>query len=182
MAAAICYRKGVDAHLQSIRDAIMANWNCFLSFHYKPDCWRVQQVRNIGSIDEQPLLDANRWEEIKKKGDGAVIKWIDDNMKDKDCLIVLVGTNTAGRRWVKYEIKKAWETGLGVLAIHVHNLKDSGGDQSKKGSDPFAGLTSGGRAITGKVYDPPYTTSTNVYAYISENIASWVKVAVNARK
>lgn len=41
---------------------------CFLSFHYKPDNWRVQQVRNIGSIDEQPLLDANKWEEIKKKG------------------------------------------------------------------------------------------------------------------
>lgn len=161
---------------------MMANWNCFLSFHYKPDSWRVQQVKNIGSIDEQPLLDANEWEEIKKKGDNAIIKWIDDNMKGKDCLVVLVGTNTAGRRWVKYEIKKAWEMGLGILAIHVHNLKDANKEQSKKGADPFAGLTSGGRAITGKVYDPPYSTSTYVYEDISNNIESLVKAAVKARQ
>jgi hypothetical protein len=29
---------------------------CFLSFHYKPDNWRVSQVRQIGAIEEQPLL------------------------------------------------------------------------------------------------------------------------------
>jgi len=38
----------------------------------QPDSWRVQQVKNIGSIDEQPLLAANKWEEIKKEGDAAV--------------------------------------------------------------------------------------------------------------
>ena len=69
----------------------LANKQCFLSFHYKPDSWRVQQVKNIGSIDEQPLLSANKWEEIKKEGDAAIEKWIDNNMKGKECLIVRVG-------------------------------------------------------------------------------------------
>jgi antiphage defense system Thoeris ThsB-like protein len=154
---------------------------CFLSFHYKADNWRVSQVKHIGSIEEQPLLDSNKWEEIKKKGDPAIEKWIADNMKGKECLVVLVGEKTASRRWVKHEIKKAWKDGLGVLAIHIHNLKDSAGDQSSKGSDPFSGLTVDGKAILGKVYDPPYSTSTYVYDHIKENIEGWIRDAIKAR-
>jgi len=155
---------------------------CFLSFHYKPDNWRVSQVRQIGSIEEQPLLDSNDWEAIKKKGDTAIEKWIADNMKGKDCLVVLVGEKTAGRRWVKHEIKKAWKDGLGVLAIYIHNLKDAAGDQATKGTNPFTGLTVDGQGIVGKVYDPPYKISTNVYNYIRDNISTWINDAVKARK
>ncbi|MEC5293589.1 TIR domain-containing protein [Aurantimonas sp. C2-6-R+9] len=154
---------------------------CFLSFHYKPDCWRVSQVKKIGAIEEQPLLDSNDWESIKKKGDGAIEKWIADNMKDKDCLVVLVGEKTAGRRWVKHEIKKAWKDGLGVLAIHIHNMKNPTGEQAEKGSNPFTGLIIDGEAVTGKVYDPPYKVSTNVYDHIKENISTWIDDAIKAR-
>ena len=155
---------------------------CFLSFYYKPDNWRVSQVRQIGTIEEQPILSANKWEEIEDQGDAAVEKWIADNMKGKECLVVLVGSKTAGRRWVKHEIKKAWKDGLGVLAIYIHNLKDSDGNQTTKGSDPFSGLSVDGVPVTGKVYDPPYTTSTKVYDHIAANIESWVGEAVKARK
>lgn len=158
----------------------MAN-KCFLSFHYKADNWRVSQIRQIGAIEKQPLLVSNEWEEIKKKGDGAIEEWIANNMKGKECLVVLLGEKTAGRRWVKHEIEKAWEDGLGVLAICIHNLKDSGGNQSSKGSNPFSGLTVGGEAVTGKVYDPPFTLSTDVYDYIKLNIETWVRDAIKAR-
>lgn len=154
---------------------------CFLTFHYGLDAWRVQQVKNMGVIEEQPLLTANKWEEIEAEGDEAIQKWIDNNMKGKECLVVLVGEKTAGRRWVKYEIKKAWAKGMGVLAIYVHNLKDAGGNQGTKGTNPFAGLTVDGEAVSGKAYDPPYSTSTNVYDYIKSNIADWVKAAIDAR-
>ena len=30
---------------------------CFLSFHYKPDNWRVQKVKQMGAIEGQALLD-----------------------------------------------------------------------------------------------------------------------------
>ena len=154
---------------------------CFLSFHYKADSWRVSQVKQIGAIEEQPLLQSNKWEEIEKGGDAAIEKWIADNMKGKECLVVLVGEKTAGRRWVKHEIKKAWKDGLGVLAIHIHNLKDSLGNQSSKGSDPFTGLTVDGKAVSGKVYDPPFSSSTYVYDHIKDNIESWIKDAIKAR-
>jgi hypothetical protein len=160
----------------------MAKHKCFLSFHYKPDAWRVQQIKNMGVIEEQPLLTSNKWEEIKKKGEAAVENWINDNMKGKDCLVVLIGSKTAGRKWVNHEIRKAWRDGLGVLAIYVHNLKDAGGNQTEKGSDPLAGLLIDGQKVDGKLYDPPYSISTNVYTYIAENIDTWVKAAVAARK
>lgn len=159
----------------------MAKKKCFLSFHYDLDSWRVQQVKNMGVIEEQPLLSHNKWEEIEDEGDDAIEDWIDKNMRGKECLVVLVGSKTAGRRWVKYEIKKAWKKGMGVVAIHVHNLKDKDGEQAAKGTDPFAGLTVDGEKVVGKVYDPPYKISTNVYNHISENIESWVKTAMDAR-
>ena len=59
-------------------------------------------------------------------------------MKGKECLVVLAGEKTAGRRWVNYEIEKAWKDGLGVLAIHINNLKDFDGNQSKKGATRLA--------------------------------------------
>ncbi|WP_309491355.1 TIR domain-containing protein [Trinickia mobilis] len=51
--------------------------------------------------------------------------------------MVLVGTNTANRKWINYEIVKAWDDGLGVVGIHIHGLKDSAQTISTKGSNPF---------------------------------------------
>jgi hypothetical protein len=157
---------------------------CFLSFYYKADNWRVQQVKNMGAIDEQPILSANGWEEIKKKGDAAIKAWIESNMSGRKCLIVLVGTQTSGRRWVKYEIKRACEKGIGVLGIYIHNLKDAEGKQSRKGNDPFAGVTVDDKNVSSfaKMYDPPYSTSQNVYDYISENVPSWIDKAISLRR
>lgn len=157
---------------------------CFLSFHYKLDNWRVSQVKNIGAIDEQPILSGNKWEEIKKKGDDAVKEWIDNNMRGRECLVVLVGSQTSGRRWVKYEIRRACEKGLGVLGVYIHNLKDADGKQATKGANPFDGVIVNGKSITSyaKIYDPPFTTSTYVYDNIAENMSGWIDTAIRLRK
>jgi len=156
---------------------------CFLSFYYDVDSWRVSQIKNIGAIEEQPILSANKWEEIQKKGDDAIKEWIENNMRGKVCLIVLVGTYTSGRRWVKYEIKRACEKGIGVLGVYIHNLKDASGNQATKGTDPFANVTVDGKSISSyaKMYDPPYTTSTYVYDHIKDNISGWVDEAIRLR-
>lgn len=157
---------------------------CFLSFYYDEDSWRVSQVKNMGAIEEQPLLTANKWEEIEKEGDDAVKEWIENNMRGKECLIVLVGSNTSGRRWVKYEIKRACEKKIGVLGIYIHNLKDASGNQSTKGTDPFQNVVVDGTTISSyaTMYDPPYSTSTYVYDHIKDNIAGWAESAIKLRK
>lgn len=74
------------------------------------------------------------------------------------------------------------QRGLGVMAIHVRNLKDANGDQSEKGADPFVGLKIDGDNVVGIVYGPPYKNSTYVYEHIADNIEDWVKAAIKARK
>jgi hypothetical protein len=157
----------------------------FLSFHYKKDHWRVSQIKQMGVIEEQPLLSANKWEEVEDAGEAAIKKWIEDNLKGKSCLIVLIGEKTAGRKWVKYEIEQAWAAGKGVLGVYVHNLKDSDGNQSSKGANPFETFTVGTNKTPltkyAKTYDPPYSTSTNVYDHIKSNLADWVEKAIELR-
>src|SRR4051812_44140642 len=96
----------------------------FFSFHFDNDCWRTQQVRNINALEGQSVATANAWEELKRKGDAAIKKWIADNMYGKTCVVVLVGAATATRPWVVHEISTGWNEGKGVLAIRVNGLLD----------------------------------------------------------
>lgn len=155
----------------------------FYSFHYVPDNWRASQVRNMGVIEgNQPVSD-NDWEAIKRGGDSAIQRWIDGQLDGKSVAIVLIGTNTAGRKWIEYEIKKAWNDGKGVFGIYIHNLKDKNGNQCSKGGNPFDPFTVNGTPLSRIVsaYDPPFTTSTYVYAHINENMAKWIQRAIQIR-
>lgn len=155
----------------------------FYSFHYVPDNWRAAQVRNMGVIDGNKPASDNDWETIKKGGDAAIQRWIDGQLDGKSVVIVLIGVNTAGRKWIKYEIRKAWGSNKGVLGIYVHNLKDKDGDQSSKGRNPFEDFTIDGKSMSAivKAYDPPYTTSNYVYDHIKENLADWIETAITIR-
>lgn len=157
----------------------------FFSFHYVPDNWRAAQVRNIGAIEGNVPASDNDWETIKNSGDTAIENWIKGQLKGRTCTIVLVGTNTAGRKWINYEIKESWNSGKGLVGIHIHNLKDRAGNQSGKGSNPFSGFTVGSdkKPLSNivKLYDPPYSISTNVYDYIKNNIATWIDEAIEIR-
>ena len=157
----------------------------FYSFHYKPDCWRASQVRNIGAVEgNQPVSD-NDWETITKTGDDAIKTWINDQLSGRSCAVVLIGSGTAGRKWIKYEIEKAWNDSKGLLGVYVHNLKNHAQEQSSKGRNPFDDFTmkrdDAKLSSIVKVYDPPYTTSTNVYDYISKNLEDWVEEAISIR-
>lgn len=109
----------------------------FYSFHYQNDYWRVQQIRNIGMIEGNAIAYANEWEEIQRKGDWAIKNWINNNLIGKSCLVVLIGSETANRKYVLYEIERAWNEGKGVCGVHIHNLKDRYGLSASKGSNPF---------------------------------------------
>src|SRR6266571_1764697 len=102
----------------------------FYSFHYKPDNWRASQVRNMGVIEGNSPASDNDWESIAAGGDEKIAKWIDDQLYGKSVAIVLIGASTAGRKWINYEITKAWNDTKGVLGVYIHNLKNREGDQS----------------------------------------------------
>ena len=95
----------------------------FFSFHYDADNWRVSQVRNIHVVEENRVLSSNEWEQVKKGGDTAIQRWIDGEMYGKSCVIVLVGTGTANRKWINYEISRGWNDGKGVVGVRINGLK-----------------------------------------------------------
>ena len=155
----------------------------FFSFHYKPDSWRASKVRNIGKLEGNSPASDNDWETITKGGDAAIKRWIDTQMYGRSCVVVLVGTNTANRKWINYEIKKAWETDKGLVGIYINKLTDVKGNTANKGENPFSYFTVDGMPMTQlvKCHTPSGITSTDVYREISNNIGSWIETAVAAR-
>lgn len=154
----------------------------FYSFHYEKDVFRVQQVRNIGKLEGNLPATPNNWEEIKRKGEKEIQKWIDDNLSGKSCLIVLIGEYTAKRKWVRYEIQKAWNDGKGVLGIYIHNLRDPKEGKGIKGSNPFDDFTfKNGNKLSSvvKCHNP---NPNDAYNDIADNIEKWIEDAISSRK
>lgn len=137
----------------------------------------------LGVIEGNQSVSDNDWESITRGGDRAIKSWIDDQMRGKPCAIVLIGSQTAGRKWINYEIEKAWNSRRGVLGVYVHNLKDHSGRQSTMGKNPFNYLTVGNQNMSDIVdaYNPPHTVSTLVYDHIKANLGSWIDEAITIR-
>ena len=113
----------------------------FFSFHYARDVWRVSQVRNsavITSLDKSPFYDKAEWESIKRQGDDAVRRWIDNQLSGTSVTVVLIGAETAGRKWVKYEIAKSIELKKGLIGVHISGIKDKDGkSEANLGPNPL---------------------------------------------
>ncbi len=144
----------------------------FYSFYYERDVHRVQLVRNIDALEGQPLLNSQDWENVQRGGDAAIEKWINQQMAYKKAVIVLIGQETAGRKWVNYEINKAWSDKRPLLGVHIHGLS-SMGSVDRAGRIPF------GDSSGIPVFDPTVTTwdgkidSKATYNKLAENLESW---------
>lgn len=154
----------------------------FYSFHFDNDVMRVSQIRNIGMLEDNTPISPNDWEEVKRKGDSAIKRWIDENMNYRSCVVVLIGEETANRPWVQYEIKKAWEDKKGLLGIFIHNIKCPINGKCKQGANPFDKLSfNDGRKLSSivKCYNPSVS---DAYNDIRNNLETWVESAISQRQ
>lgn len=164
------------------KEGKMARIPVFYSFHFTNDVMRVQQIRNIGAIEGNSAVSANEWERIKRSGKAAVQNWIDENMKYKRCVIVLIGSETASRPWVKYEIQRAWNQGKAILGIHIHNIRCARAGTCRKGGNPFDEFTfkNGGKLSE---YVPCYDPDpSHAYRDIAANISGWIDDAIKNKR
>ena len=164
----------------------MTKRQVFYSFHYIPDCWRAAQVRSIGVIEGNKPAPDNDWEKITQAGDHAIKNWINQQMKYRSCTVVLVGSNTANRKWINYEIVESWNAGMGVVGIHIYGLENKDGLISKKGNNPFNYIKYGasGNKLSSivKCYVPSGDNSKERYAWISKHLSNAVEEAITIRK
>jgi len=148
----------------------------FFSFHYERDIWRASQIRNswVTKTDRESagFWDAAKWEQVKKRGDNAIRKWIDDNLNGTSVTAVLIGSETSNRKWVRYEIEKSLEKGNYVFGVRIHNLKDQRGETDWPGDLDFGIL--GGEDTFSELF--------HVYDWVDDkgydNFASWVENTV----
>lgn len=157
----------------------------FFSFHFDNDFWRTQQVRNINALEGQSLCNANAWEELKRKGDASITKWIDDNMHGKSCVVVLVGSKTSERKWVQHEIAKGWNDKKGVLGIRINGLLGADGKSCAAGPNPFSNIkfnaSSKSLDTIAPLKTPNGSDSKAIYASIANNIEAWIEEAISIR-
>jgi hypothetical protein len=125
----------------------------FFSFHYD-DLWRVNVVRNSGLIEGFAIAgfhDASLWEEAKRKGESAIQQLVDKGLASTSVTAVLIGVETANRRWISYEIEQSVRHGHGILGIRINSIKDQYGRTDVAGPVPAALL-----ALRAPVYDWEY--------------------------
>lgn len=157
----------------------------FYSFHYKPDVMRVSQVRNIGALEANRPARDNDWETVTGGGDAAIKKWVTEQMKGRSCTVVLVGEETANRKWINYEIIKSWDEGMGVVGIHIHGLKNTDSRTANMGANPFdyIGYGNTGKKLSSivKCYNPAGNDSKERYAWIAKHLENAVEEAIKIR-
>jgi|TARA_Y100001956_G_C4122082_1_gene188034 hypothetical protein len=150
----------------------------FFSFRYKADNWRAANVRNSWVTQDRKasgFFDSAKWEEVKKKKDSEIEKWIDEQLKGTSVTVVLIGADTAGKKWIDYEITASHKKGNGMLGIYIHKKKDKDGNTSKKGKNPFDNweFKKAGKVITYPTYDWVDDDGYN-------NMGKWIEKAAKA--
>lgn len=151
----------------------------FFSFHYENDVWRANQVRNSWVTKEKEaagFIDSAEFEEVKKGGDAAIKRWIDKQLEGTSVTVVLIGSETASRPYVQYELQESYKKNNGIIGVYVHNQKDKDGKTSIKGSNQFGEL---GKDKDGKaVY---FFQIAKEYDYINDNgyanLGTWIEEA-----
>jgi len=95
----------------------------FFSFHFD-DSWRANQVRManvVGGAEVAGFYDHSLYEE-KKRGSDAIRREILKQLDGTSVTVVLIGTHTAARPWVDFEIRESIKRGNGLVGITIHHL------------------------------------------------------------
>jgi hypothetical protein len=103
----------------------------FFSFHYDNDIWRANQIRNANVVagpDVAGFFDHSEYQQAKKTGIEGIKRMIMKHLKNTSVTVVLIGSQTSTRPWVKYEIKQSIAQNNGLLGIYIHHLKNQNGE------------------------------------------------------
>lgn len=116
----------------------------FFSFCYEDvKNFKVNVVRNSWLLNHSAdsFIDGSIWEKEKSKGPTLIKNLIETGLKKTSVTTVLIGDETADRRWVKYEIIRSFEKGNGLLGIHINRIRGKEQVISARGLNPLERLS-----------------------------------------
>jgi len=147
----------------------------FFSFSWD-DNWAVNQIRNIGTFEttNRKFTDHADIEAVKRSSDESIKRWINDQLDGASVTCVLIGSDTASSKWVRYEIDRSLERKMGVFGVFIHKIKGKDGLTSSKGENPFSKFVNASL----NSYDPSIEChASTAYECISDNIEKWIERA-----
>lgn len=160
----------------------------FFSFHFDDDAWRTSQVRQMGVLEGERVAYDNSWEKVREDTPEKIESWIDQQMDNRTCVVVLIGSNTASSDWVRYEICEAWRREMGVVGVRIHGLKDDEGKTSHVGINPFEYFICGNEkfSFVAECFDPEEhlgygEDDDSIYKVIESNLDDLIESAIYTR-
>lgn len=155
----------------------------FFSYHFDRDFWRANQVRQSWvakpNREAAGFFDAADQEEVKRSSDEAIKRWIDSQLEHTSVTAVLIGRETASRKYVRYEIERSFERGNALLGIRIHGLRNREGRTTSPGDNPLSDYlvkTEAGKVRLSDIY-PTYDWS---YDHGRQNLSNWIQEAREA--
>lgn len=114
----------------------------FFSFHYQDVIdFRANVVRNhwLTKPDREAagFYDASIWESAKKQGDIALKRLINGGLDNTSNTCLLIGSQTYGRPWVRYEILKSFKKGNHIFGVNINSIKGKDGCTKIAGPNPL---------------------------------------------
>ena len=143
----------------------------YFAFHYQDVIdFRANVVRKHNALTDAQkagYFDASIWESTKKTGDVALKRMINSELKNTSVTVVLIGSETYARPWVRYEVFHSIEVGNSLLGIHINSIEGRDGRTKPTGPNPFDHM---GIQISddGKTGSPTVRTGPN-WAYFSKH-------------
>ena len=102
----------------------------FFSFHYDNDVWRANQVRDsnvVAGMDVAGFFGESEYQAAKKNLTAAIKQMVLRHLDGTSVTVVLIGTETANRPWVKYEIEQSIARKNGLLGIQNPSPEEPAG-------------------------------------------------------
>lgn len=111
----------------------------FFSWHHELDHLRSSVVCSTPHLEDahKTWISAPAWQMVTPAGEAATEALILSGLKHTAVTAVLIGPETAGRRWVQHEIDSSLKRGNGLFGIYLHNIEDEFGNTVPKGANPL---------------------------------------------
>ncbi len=114
----------------------------FFSFHYQRDVHRAYVVRNswVTKPDREVagFFDSSVFESKQRTSDDALKRFLNDGLVNSSVTCVLIGNQTAWRRWVRYELLRSFSEGKGLFGIYINTISSLSQGADVQGPNPFA--------------------------------------------
>jgi len=113
----------------------------YFAFHYQDVIdFRANVVRNhsfVGGVEKAGYFDASIWEKARNTNPLALKRLINSELEYTSVTVVLIGTGTWARPWVRYEILKSMKRGNKLLGVHINGIPGKDKQTKNLGPNPF---------------------------------------------